>query len=274
MAIKRNTLAFGRLVSRVQIGSVCSNELRNIVDDFGSLPVEEFKNGSVCFRIHRICNNVSNAHTAEVLAVRIFNSILTEVAHHISEGNLRHGVQRKDKLHDLYLFWNGLIHTSFDALHNCIFQFKSVRDSAAHVKTFPAAGAISIHDTLLNRLTLKLGEHHDYHQHGLANRCRGIEALCNRHKLNTVLLQFADNICKVKNGTADSVKAVHNNSPYAASTNGGHHILKVRTLCVLAAVSFVSKYSVRVVSHLSQAQFNLAFNRDTVFFINRLSCVN
>lgn len=43
------------------------------------------------------------------------------------------------KLHDLYLFWNGFIHTGFDALHNSVFQFKPVRDSAAHVVAFSAA---------------------------------------------------------------------------------------------------------------------------------------
>ena len=58
MTVKRNALAFGRFVPCVQISSICSNELRDVVDDFGSLPVEEFKNRSVCFSIHRICNNM------------------------------------------------------------------------------------------------------------------------------------------------------------------------------------------------------------------------
>ena len=139
MTVKRNALAFGRFVPCVQISSICSNELRDVVDDFGSLPVEEFINRSVCFSVHRICNNISDAHTAEVLTVRIFNSILAEVAHHIGKGNLRHSIQRKDKLHDLYLLWNGFIHTGFDALHNGVFQFKPIRDSAAHVEAFSTA---------------------------------------------------------------------------------------------------------------------------------------
>lgn len=36
--------------------------------------------------------------------------------------------------------------------------------------------------------------------------------------------------------------------------------MKVRALCIFTAVPFISKYSVRIISYLTQAQLNLAFN--------------
>ena len=60
-----------------------------------------------------------------------------------------------------------------------------------------------------------------------------------RNKLYMVFLKYLHHVCKIQNGTADTVEFVDNNTLYLACANIIHHFFKAGTVGILARKSSV-----------------------------------
>lgn len=169
LTIKANGFPLCSLVPGVEVGTISANELRNIVDHLGSLGSEELVYICIGLNIYRVSDDVTHSHPTEVVARLVLYPVSAQVFDNVGEGCLRLRVQSIDELDNLYLLWDGAIHTGLDSVHNDVLKLISIRHSAAHVEPLSAARAICVDDTLLDGLAFKLGENHDYHQHSLSD---------------------------------------------------------------------------------------------------------
>ena len=151
---------------------------------------------------------------------------------------------------------------------------KSVGRFAAHFEAPLTAGVPCILHPLLYRFPFKLGEHDTDIQHGPSHRRGGIKLFRRGHKLHIVLLEQLHHVGKVQNGTADTVELVNHDLCNQAPLDVPHQFLKLRTVCVLAAVPFVCVFLAVTAFQLVFAKFNLAFNGNAVLFVYRLSCID
>ena len=151
---------------------------------------------------------------------------------------------------------------------------KAVRGFPTHLEASLAAGIVSVRYPLLYGFPLKLGEHDTDIQHRPPHRGGGIKLFRRGHKLHIVLLEQLHHVGKVQNGTADTVELVNHDLCYQAPLNVPHQFLKLRTVCVLAAVPFVCVFLAVTAFQLVFAKFNLAFNGNAVLFVYRLPCID
>ena len=157
------------LISGVEVGPIGSDELGNIVDHLGSLGSEEFIYVCIGFDIHRVGDNIPHPHLAEVVTRLVLYPMNAQVFDNVGKGCPWLRVQGVNEFDNLYLLWDGAVHTGLDAVHDDVLKFAPIRHSTAHEKPLAASGAISANHTLLDGLTFKLGKHHDNHQYGLAD---------------------------------------------------------------------------------------------------------
>ncbi|EQI88642.1 hypothetical protein QQM_1613 [Clostridioides difficile P2] len=151
---------------------------------------------------------------------------------------------------------------------------EAVRGFPAHLEAPLTAGVVSVCHPLLYRFPFKLGEHDTDIQHSPPHRGGGIKLLRRGHKLHIVLLEQFHHVGKVQNGTADTVKFVNNDLCNQAPLNIPHQFLKLRAVCVLAAVPFVCVFLTVPAFQFVFAKLNLAFNGNAVLFVYRLPCID
>ena len=161
-----------------------------------------------------------------------------------------------------------------DTVHLDRLRMEAVRGFPTHLKAPLTAGVVSVRYPLLYRFPFKLGEHDTDIQHGPSHRRGGIKLFRRGHKLHIVLLEQLHHVGKVQNGTADTVELVNHDLCNQAPLDVPHQFLKLRTVCVLAAVPFVCVFLAVTAFQLVFAKFNLAFNGNAVLFVYRLSCID
>ena len=151
---------------------------------------------------------------------------------------------------------------------------EAVRGFPAHLEAPLTAGVVSVRHPLLYRFPFKLGEHDTDIQHSPPHRGGGVKLFRRGHKLYIVLLEQLHHVGKVQNGTADTVELVNHDFCNQAPLDVPHQFLKLRTVCVLAAVPLVCVFLAVTAFQLVFAKFNLAFNGNAVLFVYRLSCID
>ena len=151
---------------------------------------------------------------------------------------------------------------------------EAVRGFPAHFEAPLTAGVVSVRHPLLYRFPFQLGEHDTDIQHSPPHRSRGIKFFRGGHKLYIVLLEQFHHISKIQNGTADTVKFVNNDLCNQAPFDIPHQFLKLRAVCIFAAVPFVCVFLAVTAFQLVFAKFNLAFNGNAVLFVYRLPCID
>ena len=149
-----------------------------------------------------------------------------------------------------------------DTVHFDRLGVEAVRGFPAHLEAPLTAGVVGVRHPLLYRFPLKLCEHDTDIQHGPAHRGRGVKLFRGGNKFHIVLLEQFHHICEIQNGTADTVKFVDNDFRNQALLDVPHQLLKLRAVCVLAAVPFVSVFPATTAFQFVFAKFNLAFNGD------------
>jgi len=142
------------------------------------------------------------------------------------------------------------------------------------VKAFQTPGVVSVCDTLLNCLPLKLGEYDTDIQYGPAHGGRGVELLRGGNKLHIVFLKQLHHVCEVQNGAAYSVQLIDNYPAYLAFAYLAKELLKLGPVGVLARIALVLENPATASLQLILAEINLALNADTVLAVYGLSCIN
>ncbi|MCX4259642.1 MAG: hypothetical protein OSJ34_07980, partial [Muribaculaceae bacterium] len=127
LTIKANGFPLCSLVPGVEVGTISANELRNIVDHLGSLGSEELVYICIGLNIYRVSDDVTHSHPTEVVARLVLYPVSAQVFDNVGEGCLRLRVQSIDELDNLYLLWDGAIHTGLDSVHNDVLKLISIR---------------------------------------------------------------------------------------------------------------------------------------------------
>lgn len=89
LSFKTDTLSLGGLVSGVEVGSICADKLRDIIDHLGSLGSEELVYVGIGFNVHWIGDDVTHTHPTEVMARLVLHPMSAQVFDNIGEGCLR-----------------------------------------------------------------------------------------------------------------------------------------------------------------------------------------
>ena len=202
------------------------------------------------------------------------NPLFRKVPGNVPIGGCGLGVHLKHQPDICRFVW--IYHQLFcvDTVHLNRLCMKAVRGFPTHLEASLAAGIVSVRYPLLYRFPFKLGEHDTDIQHRPPHRRGGVKLLRRGHKLHIVLLEQLHHIGKVQNGTADTVELVNHDFCNQAPLDVPHQFLKLRTVCVLAAVPLVCVFLAATAFQLVFAKFNLAFNGNAVLFVHRLSCID
>jgi hypothetical protein len=153
-------------------------------------------------------------------------------------------------------------------------ELKSQGDSAAHVKAFQVPAVVGIVNTLLNGFPFQLGKNNAYIQHSTTHGRGSVEFFGAGNELHTVFLKFCHQIGKIQYGSAATVQFIADHPFDSAVPHSLQQPLKIRTVDVFAAVTFVVKDFERFSPKFILAKFDLAFDGYTVSFVYGLPCVD
>ena len=119
----------------------------------------------------------------------------------------------------------------------------------------------------------QLGEHNADVEHGASHGGGGVELLRRGDELHLVFSKSLNHSGEVQDGAADTIQLIADHSTDLTPADCFQHFLKLRTVCIFPAVTFIRKGFILSPSCLILAVFNLALNRDAVLAIYGLPAI-
>lgn len=102
----------------------------------------------------------------------------------------------------------------------------------------------------------------------------GVELFRRGNELHVIPLKHLNHIRKVQNGTADTIELVYDHLCDPTLFHIPDKLLKHRPICIFPAVAFVCVLFTITGFQFVFAKLDLAFNRNAVLLVYRLSCIN